>query len=179
MPDSRGFGLIIETGSGPVSTRTGALIVETAAAGASATITATLGALTFAGSSHVSPAAAVAATIGALTFAGSSSSGTATDAISATIADLAFAGSSAGAGTITMLGFAELTTGADRVGDTGITVCVNHRTTGELVVQLTGQTSDGAGVCAISDPALVAGTAYRVYQEFPDGTIGCWIYTAT
>lgn len=150
------------------------------AAGASSTITATLGNVTATGSSFVSPKATITATLGSLTFAGSASSGQSTG-ILATLGAVIFVGSSAGliaAGTISTLPLFDLTTKTAKANQTGVIIAANHRTSGALVVQLTGQTTDASGVCTFTNAALVPGTSYRIYQEFTDGTIGCWPYTA-
>lgn len=82
-------------------------------------------------------------------------------------------------GTITISSIKELTTGALRVGETGITVIVNDIVTGDLVVKKTGQTSDGVSAnCLISDNLITPGTWYRVTTVLSDGSEGTWKYQA-
>ena len=69
-------------------------------------------------------------------------------------------------------------TGNLKANETGITIIVNNMTTGDLVVKLTGETSDGSGVVAFTNAALVAATNYRVTTILADGSEGTWIYTA-
>jgi len=47
--------------------------------------------------------------------------------------------------------------------EVGVVVNVYHPTTGALIVQKTGQTSDGSGVVVISDALIVPGVSY-VYE---------------
>lgn len=87
--------------------------------------------------------------------------------------------SSPAAGTVTISGIRDLTTGALRPNESGITVIFNHPTTGALVVLKTGQTTNAGADLVVSDPALVAATTYRVTTILADGSEGTWKYTAS
>lgn len=87
--------------------------------------------------------------------------------------------SSPAAGTITISDIRDLTTGALRPNESGITVIFNHPTTGALVVLKAGQTTNAGADLVVSDPALVAGTTYRVTTILADGSEGTWKYTAS
>ena len=86
--------------------------------------------------------------------------------------------SSGSGATITMPALKDWGTGNLKANETGITIIVNNMTTGDLVVKLTGETSDGSGVVAFTNAALVAATNYRVTTILADGSEGTWIYTA-
>ena len=60
-------------------------------------------------------------------------------------------------------------TGTVLAGETGITVNIYHATTGALIVQKTGLTSNASGVIVITDALLVAGTSYA-YEPVLSGS---------
>lgn len=83
-------------------------------------------------------------------------------------------------GTLTIPAIRDWGTKALKAGETGVTVDIYSKTTRGLVVSLTGQTTHATtAVCVVSDPAIVAGTTYRVVTEFADGSFGVWDYTAS
>jgi hypothetical protein len=113
------------------------------------------------------------------TSSGTNGTGTGTPhSISLTAPIGAASGTSPGAGTITIPDIKDLTTGGLRPNETGITVIVNDKTTGALVVKLTGQTTDASGDCVISSASITAAVQYRCTTILSDGSEGTWLYTA-
>lgn len=68
-------------------------------------------------------------------------------------------GTTGGVGTITTP-VLKNNAGTILASETGVTVNVYNATTGALIVQKTGQTSDGAGIVVITDAALTPATTY-------------------
>ena len=68
-------------------------------------------------------------------------------------------GTSAGLGTITTP-VLKNNTGTVLANETGVTVNIYNTSTGALIVQKTGQTSNASGIVTISDALIVSGTSY-------------------
>lgn len=133
-----------------------------ASSGASAQITATADDTTASFNASVSPLAQIAATTADATFSGGASTGSASAQISATTDDAVFSGTATGdtsSGTITTPALKN-NTGTVLASLSGWTVNVYNASTGALVVQKTGLSTNAFGVLTITDALIVAGTSY-------------------
>ena len=103
----------------------------------------------------------------------------------ATFAAMAFSaptatatGTSAGVSTITTP-VLKNNTGTVLASQTGITTHIYAVSSGDKVVTLTGQTTNGSGVMTLSDALIVAGTQYRVVIVLDSGAEGMEKLTAS
>lgn len=122
--------------------------------------------------SKVSPITAISATLDNVSGAVGSVSGSATTTITATLGNIT--------GTVTSVG--STTNGTftseilkDYAGNVLANVSLNfvrfyNDTTGALVLNKTGVSTNGSGIVTFSDVALVAGTTYRVDWETAAGS---------
>jgi len=141
----------------------------------------TIGAFEYIGSGSFSASGSVvgagAVVAGSATTTGSFSGSGAVAGASAVVAGAATV--SAAAGTITIPAVWNWNTGALRTSETGVQVDVYDKTTGALVVRITGETTDGTtGDLVVSDSSIVAATEYQVIYR-GTGWMGAWDYTAT
>ena len=137
----------------------GGVVQVDAAAGASCVFSVTTADAVFNGSASSTPVASFNVTTADATFDGSASGSPAT-------------------GTITTPALKN-NTGTVLASETGVTAYVYTPSTGELVVKLTGETTDGSGVLALTDASIVAGTQYRVVIVLGSGAEGMDKLTAS
>lgn len=160
--------------AGDISTRTADLyaVLESGGASATTTISATLGAITGSISSVSAPKTTISATLANVSASVGSTAGTLTTTITATLANIAGAITSTGStanGTFT----SEVL--KDYAGNVLASVSLNYvrfynDTTGALVLNKTGVSTNGSGIVTLSDATLVAGTTYRVDWETAAGS---------
>ena len=168
----RGAGyLAIELNNGANTTLAGFddVTISDVSTGADATATTTLPSLTL--------SAPIASATG--TSSAQNGSATATFAAIALFAPTATAaGTSASAGTITTP-VLKNNTGTVLASQTGITAHIYAISSGDKVITLTGQTTNGSGVMTLSDVLIVAGTQYRVVIVLGSGAEGMEKLTAS
>lgn len=70
-------------------------------------------------------------------------------------------------------------TGTVLANESGITAFVYNPVTGELIIKLTGQTTNGSGVMTLNDASIVSGTQYRVVIILGSGAEGMDKLTAS
>lgn len=87
-------------------------------------------------------------------------------------------GTSASAGTITTP-VLKNNTGTVLASQTGITAHIYAVSSGDKVVTLTGQTTNGSGIMTLSDALIIAGTQYRVVIVLGSGAEGMEKLTAS
>lgn len=87
-------------------------------------------------------------------------------------------GTSASAGTITTP-VLKNNTGTVLASQTGITAHIYAVSSGDKLVTLTGQTTNGSGIMTLSDVLIVAGTQYRVVIVLGSGAEGMEKLTAS
>ena len=159
-----------------LSLRSTALFIpaESGGGGSSATttISATLGAITGSVASKSSPKTAISATLANVSASITSGSGSLKTTITATLGNIVGAITSTGNttnGTFT----SEVL--KDYAGNVLASVSLNYvrfynDTTGALVLNKTGVSTNASGIVTFSDAALVAGTTYRVDWETSAGS---------
>lgn len=125
------------------------------------------------GSSATATAAAGTSTV--------SASGSSTAATTATVAAGVATVSGVGGTLVVLVSSAfKNNTGTALASLTDVTAWVNAVESGALVVKLTGQATNGSGVCTLQDAAIVTGTQYRVtYRNEATGDWGSELVTAT
>ena len=157
-----------------LSLRSTALFIPAESGGSSATttISATLGAITGSVASKSSPKTAISAALANVSASITSGSGSLKTTITATLGNIA--------GEITSTG--STTNGTftsevlkDYAGNVLANTALNfvrfyNDTTGALVLNKTGVSTNGSGIVTLSDAALVAGTTYRVDWETAAGS---------
>lgn len=140
--------------------------------GATTTVSATLASITGSIASRANPMMAISATLANVTGSVTSGSGSLTTTITATLANIVCSITSTGSttnGTFT----SEVL--KDYAGNVLANVSLNfvrfyNDTTGALVLNKTGVSTNGSGIVTFSDAALVAGTTYRVDWETAAGS---------
>lgn len=146
--------------------------IESGGGGATTTIGATLASITGSVASKSSPKTAISATLANVSASIDSGSGSLRTTITATLANIAGAITSTGStanGTFT----SEVL--KDYAGNVLASVSLNYvrfynDTTGALVLNKTGVSTNASGIVTFSDAALVAGTTYRVDWETAAGS---------
>ena len=147
-------------------------LVQSAASSTPTTISATLGAITGSVSSKSNPKTAISATLANVSSSITSGSGSLKTTITATLGNIVGAITSTGNttnGTFT----SEVL--KDYAGNVLASVSLNYvrfynDTTGTLVLNKTGVSTNASGIVTFSDAALVAGTTYRVDWETATGS---------
>ena len=147
-------------------------LVQSAASSTPTTISATLGAITGSVSSKSNPKTAISATLANVSASITSGSGTRTTTITATLANVAGAITSTG-NVVNGVFSSEVL--KDYAGNVLVNAPLNFvrlydDTTGALVLNKTGVTTNASGIVTFSDAALVAGTTYRVDWETTAGS---------
>lgn len=147
-------------------------LVGSAAASGSFAVTASDA--TFSGGGTVHPMASFTLTAAPAAFSGGASAGAATASFSITTAGAMLSGGATGSTTQGTLSTPPLknNSGTLLTGETGISAFVYNVATGALVVAKTGLVTNGSGVVSITDPAILAGTTYRVVVVLSSGAEG-------
>lgn len=147
-------------------------VLESGGSSASTAISATLANITGSVASKSNPKTAISATLANVTASVGHTTGTLTTTITATLGNVVGAITSTGStanGTFT----SEVL--KDYAGNVLANTALNfvrfyNDTTGALVLNKTGVTTNGSGIVTFSDAALVAGTTYRVDWETAAGS---------
>lgn len=142
------------------------------AAGGATAIAATLGNIAGSVASNVSPISTISATMANVAGSFASGSGSLTTTITATLANVV--GSITSSGSLSNGTFTSEVL-KDYAGNVLANVSLNfvrfyNDTTGALVLSKSGVSTNGSGIVSFSDPALVAGTTYRVDWETSSGS---------
>lgn len=140
--------------------------------GATTTISATLASITGSVASRANPRTAISATLANVTGSVTSGSGSLTTTITATLANVV--GSITSSGSLSNGTFTSEVL-KDYAGNVLASVSLNYvrfynDTTGALVLNKTGVSTNASGIVTFSDAALVAGTTYRVDWETSAGS---------
>ena len=145
---------------------------ESGGGGATTTISATLANITGSVASRANPRTAISATLANVTGSVTSGSGALTTTITATLANVV--GSITSSGSLSNGTFTSEVL-KDYAGNVLANVSLNfvrfyNDTTGVLVLNKTGVSTNASGIVTFSDAALVAGTTYRVDWETAAGS---------